>query len=271
MMQKNELITKLEKKMLRICNQFYQILNAKSKFLLPVFFVFCSVFITCEAFAESEDDIYAQQIKCNSLKTLIAKMDVNRVNRISVTRNQITEVIGDTGEFSYEIDGKGNVFVSPSVVAGESFEVTINLDNGKTQSLRFNVGDIGYGQTIILNDEELNFAITSTQGRIIEIIKSIKAGELDLVDKSRLKTQFTFSANSGDKRELDIAKIKEVKVLGDIKSFILEIAGPAESFSDFKERDLFWSKGKILAVALEDRSFDSNVLKAIVFVSEDKK
>jgi hypothetical protein len=247
--------------MLEISNQLYRILKTRTLFLFFNFFIFCIYCSLNDAVAE--EYVYAQQIKLNTLKTLIAKVDANRVNRISIIDKQITEVIGDTEEFSYEIDGKGNVFVSPSVIAGESFEVTINLDNGKTQSLRFNVGDIGYGQTIILNDEELSFSNTSMQDRIIEIIKAVQLKELDLIEKSRLKSDFIIGVPEGGSKIFDIARIKEVKVLGDIKGFVLEISGPEESFADFKERDLKWKKGKILAVTLNRGSIGSN-LEAII-------
>lgn len=239
---------------------------------LILFWMYFCIFLTENAFAANaldEDYNYAKQIKLNILRTLEASMDAGRVNRISVTNNQITEVIGDTEEFSYEIDSKGNVFISPSIVAGESFEVAINLDNGKTQSLRFNVRDIGYGQTIILNDEDLSFSLTSLNDRIVEIIKAVKLDELDLVDRLSLKKQFSVLGGL-EQKIFDIARVREVKVLGDVKSFVVEIISTSGSFIDFQEKDLLWTKGKIIAVALDRKSPDSN-LEAIIVAMEDGK
>lgn len=254
--------------MLAVSRNLYPLFQIRVFSLFLIFGIFC-IFPSLN-YVFAEENCYAKQIKLNTLKTLVSEMDSNRVNRISISDKQITEVIGDTEEFSYEIDGKGNVFISPLVLEGESFEITINLDNGKTQSLRFNVKNLGYGQTIILNDEELIFSAHSLQDRMIEIIKAVDSGLLDVVEKPLLKNQFIISAASNSHEIFRISKVKEVKVLGDIKSFVLEFTGEPDAFVDLKEKDLIWKKGKILAVTINKRSPDSN-LEAIIIAQDGNK
>ena len=138
---------------------------------------------------------YAQQLNINILKTLDADIDVSRVNRItargeSASSLSISEVIGDGAEFSYDIDSLGNLYIRPNIEVGSNFEITINLSNDKTQTLKLHVKDTGTGRNILLSDNEYKFKSRDLESKILEIISGVKEGSFDLLHRPGLKKKF---------------------------------------------------------------------------------